>query len=166
MIIFPLYRSVEEDDFKWTIKCKCRQFLLEIVFVMPSPAVCHTQQQRLLAQGNRRQQQLTFLSFLFHGRPPILLYKSVLFGWTDGVCKLLSDITTTPSIAITSVRSCIIIKVLDRSGTQTCFSIYILYYTGTDWDGRFDLFLILGGQTFGEYLPRRKSCYWANGKCI
>lgn len=104
--------------------------------------------------------------FFFFGRLPILLYKSVLFGWTDGVCKLLSDITTTPSIAITSVRSCIIIKVLDRSGTQTCFSIYILYYTGTDWDGRFDLFLILGGQTFGEYLPRRKSCYWANGKCI
>ncbi len=117
-----------------------------------SSSLSHTQQR--LAQGNRQQQQLTFLILFFFlaGRP--LLYKSVLFAGLM-VCVSCSLILQQHYRSRSHQSVYIIIKVLDRSGTQTCFYIYILY-TGTDWDGRFYLFLILGGQTFGEYLP--KSC--------
>jgi hypothetical protein len=127
-----------------------------------SSSLSHTQQR--LAQGNRQQQQLTFLILFFFLAGLPLLYKSVLFAGLM-VCVSCSLILQQHYRSRSHQSVCIIIKVLDRSGTQTCFYIYILY-TGTDWDGRFYLFLILGGQTFGEYLPRRKSCCWANGKCI
>lgn len=107
------YTSVGEDEFKWTIKCKCRQFILEIVFVMPSPAVCHT----TAAGPGKSTTTTTDFSFLSLFFP--LFYTSPSFAGLMVCVSCSAILQDHRSRSHQSV--CIIIRVLDRSGTQTCF---------------------------------------------